>query len=217
MPLSKRLLKIAEIVKFPTLCDIGTDHARLPVYLVKSRVITRAAACDVNSGPLSRARENIRQAGLERVIETRLGNGLAPINPGEFECCVIAGLGGRLIAEIISNGLETALKFGQLILSPHRDAEFLRRFLHENGFAITGEEIIRDAGKWYFIMDCRAGTEDPYCDAGYMFGQRLIERKNAELIEFLSSESEKYAKPGAPEKLRVYGEKCREVLEWLSR
>ena len=57
--LSKRLLCCSEMVQGSVACDIGTDHAWLPIYLVQSGKCERAYACDIAEGPLSFARKNL--------------------------------------------------------------------------------------------------------------------------------------------------------------
>ena len=66
-----------------SMADIGTDHGYLPIYLVQEGRARRAIACDVNDGPLTRAREDVSSSGLSRQIGLRLGGGLAPLGKGE--------------------------------------------------------------------------------------------------------------------------------------
>ena len=60
MIIDKRLKVCAEFVcGTGTVCDIGTDHAYLPVYLVKENICVNAVAADINDGPLSAAKQTI--------------------------------------------------------------------------------------------------------------------------------------------------------------
>ena len=77
MALSKRLQTVVSLVTpGKTFADIGTDHAFVPIELVKSGRCPKGLACDVRPGPLSGAEEHIRQSGLSDRIGTRLGDGL---------------------------------------------------------------------------------------------------------------------------------------------
>ncbi|HYE09397.1 MAG TPA: tRNA (adenine(22)-N(1))-methyltransferase TrmK, partial [Patescibacteria group bacterium] len=50
--LTPRLKIIADSVKgFETVADIGSDHAYLPIYMVKNGRVKSAIATDINSGP----------------------------------------------------------------------------------------------------------------------------------------------------------------------
>ena len=50
--LGPRLALCAALVRLgSSLCDVGTDHAYLPIWLLKAGKISRALACDINPGP----------------------------------------------------------------------------------------------------------------------------------------------------------------------
>jgi tRNA (adenine22-N1)-methyltransferase len=84
MKLKPRLSAIAGLVpEGDTVADIGTDHAYIPVFLVKSGKVKRGVASDVRKGPLEKAREVIKRHRLEDRIETRLGDGLEVLKPGK--------------------------------------------------------------------------------------------------------------------------------------
>ena len=77
MRLSKRLeLLLSFVEPGGRVADVGTDHGFIPVELVRRAIAYKAIAMDVRPGPLLRAREHIRQAGLWERIETRLGDGV---------------------------------------------------------------------------------------------------------------------------------------------
>ena len=83
MRLKGRLLSIAEMVP-PSRCvvDVGTDHGRLPVWLVKRGIAERAIVTDISAASLKKAEALIKNHGLEGVIEPRVGDGLSVICPG---------------------------------------------------------------------------------------------------------------------------------------
>ena len=135
-----------------TLADIGTDHGFIPVEAIRRGLICSAIACDIGAGPLERASEHIAMAGLADKIQTRLGDGLGPIKPGEADIIVIAGMGGMLMKKIIQAGIDRALSAKKLILSPQSDLEVFRGFLYESGFNISSETCIEEEGKYYFII-----------------------------------------------------------------
>ena len=59
--------------------DIGTDHAYLPIFLLRSGRIDYAFASDINDGPLASAIENAREAGVYSKMEFALADGLDAI------------------------------------------------------------------------------------------------------------------------------------------
>ena len=114
------------------LADVGTDHAYLPVWLVQNGVCPAAIAADLRPGPLEAARRHVAAAGLEDRISLRLGDGLAPVFPGEADDIVIAGMGGETIAAILSAADWLADARLRLVLQPMSRAEETRRGLLKN-------------------------------------------------------------------------------------
>lgn len=169
--LSLRLKTVAALVPSGArVCDIGTDHARLPIYLIQNGIAKSVIAADLREKPLEKARENIRLAGV-REIDTRLCNGFDGIDVNEFDAAVIAGIGGEVISGIIDRAdiLKNADKL--LILQPTTSPEILRRFLYESGFMAEKEIPVFDNGKLYSVMAVRfSGKTKEYAEAYYYIG-----------------------------------------------
>ena len=158
LELSPRLQRIADWVpQGARLCDVGTDHAYLPVWLVLQGRVSSAIAADLRPGPLSRARETGRRCGVEEKVDFRLCDGLAGIAPAECDTIVIAGMGGENIAGILSRAPWTAEGHHTLLLQPQSRGEVLRGFLAEHGYAILREALVEDRGHLYPVMEVTAG------------------------------------------------------------
>jgi len=64
-----RLLTVAKFVRQGAyFADIGTDHAYLPLFLLKKGIIERAVLSDINEGPLSTA----KRTPCPKDLKTRL-------------------------------------------------------------------------------------------------------------------------------------------------
>ena len=100
--LTERLKTISSMIRGRVCADIGTDHALLPCYLILSGKAKKCYACDIAVGPLERAKMNIEKYGLEDKIETVLYNGISPEIARLCDSIVIAGMGGNMIADILS-------------------------------------------------------------------------------------------------------------------
>lgn len=151
--LSLRLSAIASLVPDGArVCDIGTDHGYLPIYLKQNRKVNNIIAADINPLPLSGAQKNIEDSGVSG-IELRLCDGLSGISPNETDTVVIAGMGGEVIAGIIERGKNiTENTAVSLILQPTTSPEFLRRFLYSRGFEIIKEIPVEENNKLYSVM-----------------------------------------------------------------
>lgn len=158
----KRLLACAAFVSGGGIvCDVGTDHAYLPCYLVKNGICKRAVAADVNPSPLRAAKENILKAGLEESIETVLSDGLDGISPKDVTDVIIAGMGGELIADIL--GRAKAFYSGaRFILQPMTKPERLRGWLWDNGFEIAAETACKE-DIYYTVMLAKYTGKNTCC------------------------------------------------------
>jgi len=167
------------------LADIGTDHAFLPVSLCLTGKIPGAIAADVRPGPLSRAEEHIREAGLTDVIETRLSDGLMAFKPGEVREIVIAGMGGRLMIRILTDAADVTRELNTLILEPQSETGALRKKIAELGFCIERENMILEDGKYYPVIRAVRGETGPVSDCEAEYGPLLLKEQNPVLHKFL--------------------------------
>lgn len=148
--LGPRLALCAELIRADKkLCDVGTDHAYLPIWLLKSGKIEQALASDLRPGPLEVAAQNARRYGVEDRLTLRCSDGLHKIKSEEADEIAIAGMGGELILRIVAetDWLKDSEK--RLILQPMSSARELRVGLYELGFEILEEHAVEDAGRVY--------------------------------------------------------------------
>lgn len=193
MMLSKRLQAVADMVTPQNIvADIGTDHGYVPIYLVKNHIVPHAIAMDINEGPLEKAKMNIASEGLTNQIDTILSDGMEQLKEGMTDSVIIAGMGGELITHILeASDIKGTLK--EMVLSPHRDADLVRKYVAGMGWHITREEIVLDAGKYYNIFCAEPGREtSPYNEIEYVYGRLLLEEKNPILKEYLEKEYRKF-------------------------
>ena len=157
--ISKRLELVASFVpQGSILLDVGSDHAYLPIELVERGQIEAAIAGEVVVGPYQSAVKNVDAHGLEEKIQVRLANGLAAFEEeDQVSVITIAGMGGRLIATILEEGLDKLSNIQRFILQPNNREDDLRIWLQDHGFQIVAESILEEAGKFYEILVVEAG------------------------------------------------------------
>lgn len=132
--------------------DVGCDHGFVSIYLYERHIAPKVFAMDVRTGPLQRAKEHIEAAGFSEYIETRLSDGVAALAVGEAETLLCAGMGGRLMVKILSQGEDKIRMMKELILQPQSELFFFREYLREHGFSIVQEDMIKEEGKFYPIV-----------------------------------------------------------------
>lgn len=178
--LSKRLEAVAAYVpENSRLADVGSDHAYLPLFLVENGRIDFAVAGEVVQGPYQSALSNVAQAGKNQFIQVRLANGLAAVQKADaIDVVTIAGMGGRLIADILMADLGKLATIKRLILQPNNCEDELREWLAQHDFRIIAEEILIENQKNYEIMVAEHGRMT-LSDLDRRFGPFLRREKTA--------------------------------------
>lgn len=157
--LTPRLAAVAaQVPTGATLCDVGTDHAYLPTYLLLEGRIEHAIASDIRKGPLERAAHTAEQYQLTDRIDLRLCAGLEGTRAGEADTVTICGMGGEMICGILQAAPWTAQDV-LLILQPQRSQDDLRLWLAGNGYRILRESVVQEGERWYTVMTVKGGTE----------------------------------------------------------
>ena len=158
--LSPRLQTLADQVRpGARLADVGTDHARLPVWLIRQGVIYSAIATDIRTGPLERACATAERFTVTDSISFRLCNGLAAVGADEVDTIVIAGMGGETILQILEAAPWLAFGDYTLLLQPMSSLPDLRKWLCEHRFSIEQEQIVREGKTLYIAMRVRTRAE----------------------------------------------------------
>lgn len=155
LTLSPRLAAVANAVPVGArVADVGTDHAQLLAWLrVRGRIAT-GIGIDVNAGPLAQARRTLAAAGVEGV-ELRRGDGLQPLQPGEVDMVVLAGMGGARMVRLLDASPAVVSGLRGLLLQPNTEWAVVRRWVVARSFSLAGETMVEDRGKFYVVLDVR--------------------------------------------------------------
>ncbi len=172
--------------------DIGTDHVRLPVYLIRSGRCPRVIASELNEKPFEQARFRVRLYDLEDKIEVRRGDGLKVLSPGEAQEVVVAGMGGNTIKQLLVAAPEVLNRLDRLVLQPAVDAGDLRLWLADNGWQLVDETLVEEKGRLYVALATEAGRETTRDRLLVEIGPRLVEKNDPLLIRYLEKLKEEY-------------------------
>lgn len=204
LPISKRLEKIASYVPVcKQIADIGTDHGYLAAYLLQKNQCEKAICCDINKKPLESAKNTFETYGKNLSVEFRLGSGIEPIESGEVEVAVVAGMGGGLIQSILSQDLSKSHLIPIYVLQPQTEQAQLRKWLISNNFKICFDAYIKEDGKYYELMvvtSMKAPVLACDCIETYKvsndleFGYCVPDSEWDDYTEFLNHKREKYHK-----------------------
>lgn len=185
--LSPRLKTVASFLEGVTLlCDVGSDHAYLPVYAIQQGLITSAIAGEVVKGPFESAQQTVQDYVLTDKISVRLGDGLDVVTSNDKVSAIsICGMGGELIARILEQGRVNGTLTGKerLVLQPNVAEHLLRQWLVEHDYEILEEVVVEDHHRLYEIIVAEKREQSlPLTDTQIKFGPKLIEKPTALVI-----------------------------------
>lgn len=202
--LGERLTRVASYVpKGSKVCDVGSDHAYLPVYLIQNDQISCAIAGEVVEGPYLSAKQTVRDYRMENRIEVRLGDGLQILfKEDDITAVTICGMGGELISRILEAGYNGGHLNGRerLILQPNVAEHFVREWLMNHSYHIVEETVVEDNHRLYEIIVAEpVDKRVEYTELELKYGPILLKesselsvakwnrmnRKNKEILEQL--------------------------------
>ena len=183
--LEDRLLFVTTEVSREVHCDVGTDHALLPVYLLNHKLCRKIIATEKRDGPFLVA----KQALWGREADVRLGDGLSPLQPGEAQSVSLCGMGGSLIVEILEAEPERIPP--TVIVQANRDSHKVRKWGRDSGFHLKREQLAQ--GHWLYeilTFEKAEGKVDPaYVDVpediALHFGPLLLKARSPILLASL--------------------------------
>lgn len=152
LQLSNRLKIVYDNIDGSRFADIGSDHAYLPCYAVYHGKVDFAIAGEVNDGPFQTALLQVIASGLSSSISVRKGDGLEVVGAGEVDCVTIAGMGGKLIAQILDEGKAKLTGVSRLVLQPNVGSIHVRNWLIDHDWTLVCEHIIEEDGKIYEVL-----------------------------------------------------------------
>ena len=209
--LDDRLIAVEQRIRADVHVDIGSDHGKLLLSLLKKQQINRGIAIENNQRPFQNSTEALRVFFPPRpadgvapgIAEVRFGDGLAVLEPGEADSLSICGLGGRAIVRILSKHPDRVPK--QLVVQPNNRPEEVRKWALANGFRLLDEVIVGDERDFIVLTfqrhresngdeesDSEAYQDPAYeavdFEAAILFGPLIIKRNEPALMEQLNEE-----------------------------
>jgi tRNA (adenine22-N1)-methyltransferase len=194
--LKPRLAGVASLIPSGTVvADIGTDHAYLPLYLVKENKSPRVIAVEKSEHNCRLARETISLLDLEGKVELRVGDGLLALREeDEVEIVAIAGLGGRTICKLLIAAGSSLQNYKRLVLQPMTAAHFVRRWLVAHNYYFFREKLARENNRFYEIIAAEKGKEMSSDPLLLELGPALLRDKDPLLIPWLEYKLRRYEK-----------------------
>ncbi|WP_035171815.1 tRNA (adenine(22)-N(1))-methyltransferase [Caldanaerobius polysaccharolyticus] len=185
--LSKRLTAIVQMVdRCKVVAEIGTDHGKIPAYLVSNAIAQKAVASDISLPSLKKAMALAKSMGIEQRVDFRLGDGLEVLKVGEADTIIIAGIGGDLTVNMLKEG-KSVIQDSILILQPMKDDGLVRKYLVDTGYAIIGEDLVEDRHKIYAIIKAQKGHMEVERDILMEIGPILYAMRHPLLVPYMKN------------------------------
>lgn len=192
--LSLRLETIAKMVPpCRGLADIGSDHCLLPLSLANREDIAFLQAIDNKQGPYRNMVKAVKEAHMENRISLSLSNGLDCLDE-RVDAIVLAGMGGKLIADILTRGKRNLAHIEYILLDAHRDLRYVREFVLGLGYAIIDENLIKEKDLFYSIILFKKGEAPILNEEDLLFGPFIRRKRGKDYIDYLLQNKKRIAK-----------------------
>ena len=154
------------------MADVGTDHAQLPLSLLRDGWVPKAVALDIAEGPLRIAKHASRGVG-ER-ISVRRSDGLEALQRNEVSTICMCGMGGKTMAEILRRGRLVWATADRLVLQPQGMECAVRRVMVEAGWDCVDGALVEDRGKLFVVEVWQPVDASPtWSKLDYRWGRRI--------------------------------------------
>ena len=181
MKINNRLKLVGDYVDKGSIpLDIGCDHAKLSIYLLKEKNFPFVYASDNKIGPLNQARENVNYYNLADKIELIKADGLNSLND-KIDTITVTGMGGLTINKIFLENKNKLTNIKTIILSPNNFIKEVRETINKLGYYLKDEELVEESNKLYHILVFSKGNKI-YSDKELYLGPILM-TKNKEIIK----------------------------------
>lgn len=162
------------------LADVGCDHGLLAKSALTNGVCKKVIISDISSKSLEKAIALLKP--FNDKVSSFVCDGFT-LYEGMADSAVIAGMGGEEICQILK-GVKILPK--NLVLSPQKNSNKVRRLLIELGYKITSDFTFSD-GKFYDAIQAEKG-EDSYTEKEFIFGRDNLKNRPNDFIEKLKSQ-----------------------------
>lgn len=187
MKINNRLKLVGDYVDKGSIpLDIGCDHAKLSIYLLKERNFPFVYASDNKIGPLNQAKENVNYYNLADKIELIKADGLNSLND-KIDTITVTGMGGLTINKMFLENKNKLTNIKTIILSPNNFIKEVRETINKLGYYLKDEELVEESNKLYHILVFSKGNKT-YSDKELYLGPILMTKNNEIIKKFYKSE-----------------------------
>ncbi len=207
--MNSRIEVIASLIlPSDVLCDVGCDHGYIAKKALDKKLVEKVIVTDISMPSLNKAVELLSKYYPDKFLAIKT-DGLSSV-PFSNEV-LIAGMGGEEIIKILQ---KSAYKPVILILQPMKNADKVRKYLHESGYGIERDFTFFADEKYYDLMRAKLNYLDAYTEKEEIFGRenlngtpdflKLLDKKIAETEKLLKNDMQENSRKTLSERLQSY-------------
>ncbi len=166
------------MVPHSVVADVGSDHGKLMIELFNSGKISKGYAIENKKGPYNRLVKALEDEGIIDSVIPMFSDGVSEL-PSSVTTVVIAGMGGKLIVDILKKNLRKLHTVDTLIIDAHSNIPYLRKEISNIGYTISDEKIIKEDNVFYEIIKFNKSSIAFYSDDDIEFGPILRKQKSS--------------------------------------
>jgi len=170
------------------IADIGYDHGKMLTRVVSAYPDVSAIGVELQSEAADRFwKVDAPDLPEERSrIELRTGDGLLPLQPGEADTLLIAGVGEMTTNRILEEGSDHLKGTKHLVFMPSHSVVHLRYIFKRYGYITTDECIAYERKRYYLGVQAEkaSGASEPQ-GWKWRYAPILFERKDPLLFAYL--------------------------------
>lgn len=172
MKLTKRLQYLVDAIpNDANIIDVAADHGYVALALAKKNANRQIIVNDIAYQPLQVAKKNFQTANF--VADFRLGSGLTVLTDNdEIDTVIIAGIGGKLLVEILEESSDKLKNISTLCLQANIGMALVRKWLYMNKYTVI-DDILIDENK--HIYECIIAKKAQKLDCGYPLDEKSRE------------------------------------------
>ncbi|HXA29635.1 MAG TPA: tRNA (adenine(22)-N(1))-methyltransferase TrmK [Candidatus Angelobacter sp.] len=145
--LNNRLRALLEMLPpAESIADVGAGHGALAVHLAHRGAGT-VIATEAARGPYDELCHNLEWWSARGRVEPRFGADLDPIDAGEVEAVVAAGMGARNLLSICAGAEQRGVRW--IALQCIQDAELVEPWIEARGWRVAARQVVADRGHNY--------------------------------------------------------------------
>lgn len=209
-----------------TVADIGCDHGRLSCALVQQGLADACIAVDISAPSLKKTEQLAARVGVSDRVETRLGDGLSPVGPGEADAIAILGVGGTLMARMLE-AADAPLNGARLcVCQPMRAVDDIRRWLFERNYPVKSDRVVLEGGRYYQVFSVsppeqtRQSLPEGWPEDCFFLGYKSFEERDpllTPLAKRMLLSVKRRLKTQDADALEKQARQLEQILDWLEK